>query len=123
MKNLLAGVIIMLAVALTGCGDSDNELTEVETCGYGGETIKVLSNSEATVQKEGELFFLYFGQGISTGSANLMETIYLLLPCNLPAKYKEDGARVRVSGEEKDNPAFSSHTNYTDFYILKIAKD
>ena len=123
MKIFFIGVLVVIAVALIGCGENADDLAGVETCGYDGETIKVLSNSKATVQKEGELFYLHFEQGISTGSASLMEPIYLLLPCNLPVADKEDGKKVKVSGEVKDNPAFSSHTNYTDFFILKIARD
>jgi hypothetical protein len=34
--------------------------------------------------------------------------------------FQIDGLEAIVSGEIKDNPSYSSHTNYTDFYITEL---
>ena len=109
---------VLLLVILFSCGEN-----EEADCGSGEETILTLNNKEAAIQESGGQFFLYFEAGIETDSERLMETIHLLLPCNLQEQFKEDGLEVRVSGEVKENPGYSSHTNYTDFFITKIARD
>lgn len=91
-------------------------------CGYNGKTIKVINDQDVTVNNIGDLFFLYFEEGIKIDSPNLLDTIYLLLPCNLPDQFKIDNQNVTVSGEIEDNPDYSSHNNYTDFYINEISK-
>ena len=89
-------------------------------CGYNGKTIDVLHNQEALVKQIGNQFFLRFDSGLVIDSPNLLDTIYILLPCNLPGEFKVNEKSVVVSGEIKDNPSFSSHNNYTDFFIRKI---
>ncbi len=91
-------------------------------CGYGGETIMVIEAEQATIKKGEYKCLLQFEKGIVTGDTYLDDTIYLLLPCNLDEDFQIDGLGIIVSGEIKDNPAFSSHTNYTDFYITEITK-
>ena len=89
-------------------------------CGYNGMTIDVLHNQDALVKQIGSQFFLHFDFGLVIDSPNLFDTIYILLPCNLPGEFKVNEKSVVVSGEIKDNPGFSSHLNYTDFLIRQI---
>lgn len=82
----------------------------------------VIESENAIIRKGGNNFFLSFDNGLITGGIYLNNTIYSLLPCNLNEELQIDSLEVKVSGEVKDNPAFSSHTNYTDFYITEIIK-
>ena len=34
--------------------------------------------------------------------------------------FQIDGLEVIVSGDSEDNPSYSSHTYYTDFYIPEL---
>lgn len=87
-----------------------------------GKTIKVINDQGASIKDLEGTYFLYFGKGIEMDSPYLLDTIHLLLPLNLPHQYKVDNQNVIVSGEIKENPGFSSHNNYTTFYINKISK-
>jgi hypothetical protein len=89
-------------------------------CGYGGETIMEIEAEPALVKEGENNYFLRFEKGFVTESFNLNDTIYSLLPCNLDDAFQIDNLEVIVSGEIKDNPAYSSHTNYTDFYITEF---
>ncbi len=102
-------------VSFIGC-----DMKEDFECGYNGDTILDLSKKEASVI-EGEFgYFLQFEDPIVTGSMYLMDSIYTLKPCNLDKKYQVDGLDVIVSGQVRDNPAYSSHINYTDFFVTEI---
>jgi hypothetical protein len=75
----------------------------------------VIEAEQAIVKKGEYKCLLKFEEGIVTGANHLDDTIHSLLPCNLDADFQIDGLEIIVSGEIKDNPAYSSHTNYTDF--------
>lgn len=107
----------MLTMILLSC-----ETKRDIDCGYNGKTIKTINDQYASVTDVADQFFLYFEEGIKIDSPNLLDTIFYLLPCNLPEQYKVDNQEVIVSGEIKENPIYSSHNNYTDFYINEISK-
>jgi len=86
------------------------------------DIIKTLRKENAAVKKIDSTFFLYFKDGIKVDSPNLLDTIYLLLPSNLPQNYELDGLSVITSGNILENPGYSSHNNYTSFYITEITK-
>ena len=115
-KSIVTPVIYLAILMFSGC-ESKQDID----CGYNGATIQVLNDQDAAVRKSDTQYFLYFENGIIIDSPTLLDTIYLLLPCNLPAKYKFDSQQVIISGDIKENPGFSSHNNYTDFYIDKIS--
>lgn len=119
-KHNIIFALLIFSVAFS-C-ESELEPDQDYKCGYGGETIMVIQEMKASVTKGECNCMLRFEEGIVTGAIYLNETIHSLLPCNLDEEFQKDGLEIIVSGEIKDNPAFSSHTNYTDFYITEIAK-
>ncbi len=115
-QNIVINIGLILVMTLLSCK------TKTESdCGYNGETIQVIKDQNASVRQIDNQFFLYFEEGIKIDSPYLLDTIHLLLPCNLRAQFKLNSQKVRVSGEIKENPGYSSHNNYTDFYINKIS--
>ena len=82
----------------------------------------VLENRESYVRDTDGIFYLNFNEVILPGVIYLLDTIHFLKPCNLEEKYQIDGLEVIVSGEVLENPPYSSHNNYTDFFITKIKK-
>src|SRR4030042_1041572 len=82
-------------------------------CGYNGKTIKIINDQNASIKDVEDQFFLYFKEGIKIDSPNILDTIFFLLPCNLPDQFKVDNQEVKISGEIKENPGYSSHNNYT----------
>jgi hypothetical protein len=118
-QNFILNLSLILTMTLLSC-ETKREID----CGYNGTTIQGIYDQEAFVRDMGYQFFLHFEDGIKINppSSNLLDTIYLLLPCNLPDIFKVDSQKVRISGEIKENPGYSSHDNYTDFYIHKISK-
>ena len=116
-QNNIINIGLILTIALLSCnanGDID--------CGYNGETIQVIKDQNASVIQLENRFFLYFEGGIKIDSPQLLDTIHFLLPCNLPTQLKLNSQNVTVSGKILENPGYSSHNNYTDFYIFKILK-
>lgn len=118
MQNNLKNLYLLLVITLLSCEEKKDI-----NCGYNGETIMTIKNQNAFIKKVDDRFFLQFKQGLETPSQHLLDTIYSLLPCNLPDQYKIHDQSVEVSGEIKENPGYSSHNNYTDFYINKISKN
>ncbi len=102
-------------VSFIGCDKNEDF-----DCGYNGDTILVLKNKEASIIGIDGRFFLRFEEAIITESMNLMDSIYSLLPCNLDTEYQVNGLDVIVSGHVKENPGYSSHNNYTDFFVKEI---
>ena len=114
MKYIQFVIGLMLIITVVKCAN------EKIDCGYNGMTIDVIHDQDALVKQIGSQFFLRFDIGLLIDSPNLLDTIYILLPCNLPGEFKVNEKSVIVSGQIKDNPGFSSHNNYTDFFITKI---
>jgi len=102
---------------LFGCETKSNT-----DCGYNGKTIQILNDQNASIKDVEDQFFLYFKEGLKIDSPNLLDTIFFLLPCNLSDQFKVDKQEVKISGEIRENPGYSSHNDYTDFYINKITK-
>ena len=65
---------------------------------------------------------IYFEEGIRIDSPTLRDTIYMLEPINLPDNFNLHDLKVTVSGDVLENPGYSSHSNYTKFYIIDIQK-
>lgn len=124
MKKYFSGwdfCIFLLLILNIDCRQKKDSVKN-HICRYNGETIRLLNEEPAqTKELEGELF-LWFGNGIRAISDNLMDTLFLLKPCNLAQDFKIDRLFVIISGEIKDNPPLSSHTNYTDLYLTEIRK-
>jgi hypothetical protein len=114
--SIVGGTLVLIA-SICGCISKDSPI-----CGYGTETFMVLDDREAVVRDSDGIFYLRFEEVILPGVFGLNDSIYSLKPCNLEEKYKVDALEVIVSGEVKENPGYSSHTNYTDFFITKIKK-
>jgi hypothetical protein len=74
-----------------------------------GETIQVITNQNASVRQLDNQFFLYFEEGIKIDSPYLLDTIHLLLPCNLRAQFKLNSQKVRVSGEMTKPIMYNEH--------------
>jgi hypothetical protein len=116
MKYIIRNLAFILALTLFSC-ESNSYNSDAN-----GKTIKVINNQGASIKDLDGTYFLYFGKGIVMDSPNLLDTIHLLLPFNLPDQFKVNNQIVTVSGEIKENPGYSSHNNYTTFYIDKISK-
>ena len=110
-------ISLILTIILVAC-QTKSDLN----CGYNGKTIRIINDQNASIKDVEDQFILHFEEGIKIDSPNLLDTIYFLLPCNLPDQFKVDNQEVKISGEIKENPAYSSHNDYTDFYINKITK-
>jgi len=122
MQYIIINLVLILTMALLSCDATGDNKSDIK-CGYNGETIQVIKYQNASIRDLDGRYFLYFVEGLKIDSAYpyLLDTIYLLLPCNLPGQFKVDNQKVLVSGEIKENPGYSSHNNYTDFYINKIS--
>ncbi|MCK5066438.1 MAG: hypothetical protein KAR16_03320 [Bacteroidales bacterium] len=114
--SIVGGTLVLIA-SICGCISKENP-----NCGYNGETFMVLEDREALVRDSDGIFYLNFKEVILPGVFNLLDSIHFLKPCNLEEKYRIDDLEVIVSGEVKENPPYSSHNNYTDFFITKIKK-
>lgn len=113
--------LFVLLFSLMRCTD-ENEIKENINCGYGGETILELKNEPVLIREVDEQFFFWVESGLELNSEYLMDTIYLLKPCNLSSDFQTHGQYVLVSGKVMDNPPYSSHSNYTDFFIEDIKR-
>jgi len=91
-------------------------------CGYGGETILELKDEPVLIREVDDQFFFWVETGLELNSDYLMDTIFFLKPCNLSSDFRIDSVYATVSGEVMDNPPYSSHSNYTDFFIKDIRK-
>ena len=111
---------LFIVVLFLRCETGEEPVNNCDTCGYNGATIKKIEEVDASLKNIDEIYFLFLEKGILTGGMYLDDTLYSLLPCNLPEDFKKDGMKVTISGDIRDNPAYSSHTNYTDFCITKI---
>ena len=116
-QNIIINLGLILTIILLSCKTK----RDID-CGYNGETIQVIKDQNASIRNVENQYYLYFEEGIKTDSPTLLDTIHLLLPCNLPTEFKLNSQKVTVSGEIRENPGYSSHSNYTDFYINKISK-
>jgi hypothetical protein len=116
IKYTIRNLAFILALTLLSC-ETNNYKSDAN-----GKTIKVINDQSASIIDLDDTYFLYFEKGIVIDSPNLLDTIHLLLPFNLPNHFKVNNQNVTVSGEIKENPGYSSHNNYTTFYIDKISK-
>jgi hypothetical protein len=114
-QNTITNIGLILMITHISCKNK----RDID-CGYNGGTIQVITDQNASVRQVDNQIFLYFQEGIKIDSPYLQDTIHLLFPCNLQAQFKLNSQKVRVSGEIKENPGYSSHNNYTDLYINKI---
>lgn len=115
---MIVGFSLILFLITSSC-----QTERIMDCGYNGKPIQQIQNQDALVREIDGQFFLYFEEGLKLAAPNLLDTIYLLLPCNLPISFQTADQKTIVSGEIQENPAYSSHNNYTDFHINKIVKN
>jgi len=108
-------ILILWVISLLVLGCRDDSSTP------DSGNIKMIANQEALVTLFDSSYFIYVKEGILVDSPNLLDTIYLLLPTNLPAQYEADSLNIIVSGDIQKNPSYSSHNIYTSFIITKIS--
>ena len=85
-------------------------------------TIKKIEDRDAVMKCSDFVKHIYFEEGIIIDSPNLLDTIYMLEPVNLPEQFNLHDLKVTVSGDILENPGYSSHTHYTKFFISNIQK-
>jgi len=111
-KKNFSLVFLILLIFTFGCNDISIDGDQ--------DIIRILQKENAAIKKIDSTFFLYFEKGIVVDSPNLLDTIYLLLPSNLHRNYEIDSLSVIISGNIFENPGYSSHNNYTSFFITEI---
>jgi len=84
--------------------------------------LKKIENRNAVMKCSNFVKHIYFEEGIRIDSPTLRDTIYMLEPINLPDNFNLHDLKVTVSGDILQNPGYSSHSNYTKFYIIDIQK-
>ncbi len=105
----------ILPVLLTFSSCKENEEDQLTT-------IKKIESKAAVMKCSGFVKHIYFEEGIIIASPTLLDTIYMLEPINLPDRFNLHDLKVTVSGNILENLEYSSHTNYTQFYIRDIQK-
>jgi hypothetical protein len=104
---------LILIIFLSACkADSQYDLA----------TIEKIENRDAVMKCSDFVKHIYFEEGIIIDSPTLLDTIYMLEPVNLPEPFNLHDLKVTVSGEILENPGYSSHSHYTQFYISDIQK-
>lgn len=111
--NILCSLIFVAIFFVTACKtESQFELA----------TIEKIENRDAVMKCSNFVKHIYFEEGIIIDSPHLLDTIYMLEPINLPEQFNLHDLKVKVSGEILENPGYSSHLHYTQFYISEIQK-
>lgn len=105
--------ILFALVSLSGCKEDGEDRPN---------TIKIIESKDAVMKCSSFVKHIYFEEGIIIDSPTLLDTIYMLEPVNLPERFNLHDLKVTVSGDILENPGYSSHSNYTKFYIRDIQK-
>lgn len=112
MKVILFFILLLL-LSISSCKEDTDDSPK---------TIKKIESQNAVMKCSSFVKHIYFEEGIIIDSPNLQDTIYMLEPVNLPERFNLHDLKVTVSGDILENPGYSSHSNYTKFYIRDIQK-
>jgi hypothetical protein len=112
-SNISFLFVLVLVILVTSCKKESQ---------FQATTIKKIENRDAVMKCSDFVKHIYFEEGIIIDSPTLLNTIYMLEPVNLPEQFNLHDLKVTVSGDILENPGYSSHSNYTKFYIRDIKK-